>query len=376
MYQRNFGGISVNYTTIVAIVVAVVFLIGLVGIFSLGKAVVTVYPRVSNVATDFSAQVVTDGDGSGALSGVLFETDIETVGTSESTGTAVVQDTNVIGAVTLINNYSKDQTLVATTRLLSPDGVLLRMKEKATVPAGGKVVVKVYADNPAAFKEIPATMFTIPGLWKDLQDKIYGESKDIIKNKPGEMKIVKAVDIVKAKEMATKGADEKAIKQFSDNLPNSQNFVITVASHEPISESVSAKVGDNAGSVEARLKQKITLIAVEKSKVLVMANDKVDKNVSDDRDVISIDSDKLSYTVEKFDTKNKSADVKIHAEAKTVIKVTNSILDKTKLAGLTAKGAQLYLLNFDEIENAEVVLSPFWVKKIPDNVNKIFVQVK
>ncbi|MBI5254821.1 hypothetical protein HY932_03535 [Candidatus Falkowbacteria bacterium] len=376
MYQRNFGNFSVNYSTVVAVVIIVAVIIGLIGIFSLGKAVIVVTPRISNIAVDFSAQIVTDGSSKDALSGTLFETTALASGKGEATGAEVPKGTNIIGVVTLINNYTKEQTLVATTRLLSPDKVLLRLKDKVTIPAGGKITVQVYADNPDAFKEIPATMFTIPGLWQGLQDKIYAESKDVIKNKPSEIKVVKAADIVKAKENITKDIDVKAIQEFSNNLPDSQNFLIAVVGRESIDESVGAKVGDAVSAFDVSIKQKMTLIAVEKEQIIGLANTKVKTIVSEERNVLAIDSDSLSYTTSKYNVKTKSAEIKIHAEAKTVIKDTNSILDKSKLVGLTPKGVQLYLLNFDEIENVDVQLSPFWVKKTPNNLNKIFVQVK
>ena len=376
MYQRNFGNFSVNYSTVVAVVVIVAVLIGLIGVFSMGKAVIVVTPRVSNIATDFSSQIVTDGSSKGALSGILFETIVSMSGKGESTGTEVPKDTNVIGVVTLINNYSKEQSLVATTRLLSPDKVLLRLKDKVSIPAGGKITAQVYADDPDAFKDIPATMFTIPGLWQGLQDKIYAESKDVIKNKPSEIKIVKAADIVKAKENIAKDVDAKAIQEFLNNLPNSQNFLIASVNRESVDESVSAKVGEAISSFDVIVKQKVSLMAVEKDQIIALANAKVKTIISEDRNVLDIDSASLSYTTNKYDAKNKTAEIKVHAEAKTVIKETNSILDKSKLVGLTPKGAQLYLLNFDEIESVDVQLSPFWVKKTPNNLNKIFVQVK
>ncbi|MFH0814745.1 MAG: hypothetical protein V1902_01450 [Candidatus Falkowbacteria bacterium] len=376
MYQRNFGNFSVNYSTVVAVVIIVAGIIGLIGVFSMGKAVIIVTPRVSNVATDFSSQIATDGSSKDALSGTLFETTVSTSGKGEATGTEVPKDTNIVGVVTLINNYTKEQTLVATTRLLSPDKVLLRLKDKVTIPAGGKITAQVYADDQDAFKEIPATMFLIPGLWQGLQDKIYAESKDVIKNKPSEIKVVKAADIVKAKENIAKDVDAKAIQEFSNNLPASQNFLIAVVNRESIDESVGAKIGDAVSSFDVSVKQKVSLIAVEKQQIIALANTKVKTIVSEDRNVLDIDSDSLSYTTSKYDAKTKSAEIKIHAEAKTVIKETNSILDKSKLVGLTPKGVQLYLLNFDEIENVDVQLSPFWVKKTPNNLNKIFVQVK
>ena len=46
---------------------------------------------------------------------------------------------SVIGNVIVYNNYSKAQPLIASTRLLSPDGKLYRLSQTVVVPAGGSV---------------------------------------------------------------------------------------------------------------------------------------------------------------------------------------------------------------------------------------------
>ena len=51
------------------------------------------------------------------------------------------------------------------------------------------------------------------------------------------------------------------------------------------------------------------------------------------------------------------------------------LLDKRNLAGLSDRGVELYLTSFDEIESAEVVLSPFWVKKVPSLPDHITIEI-
>ena len=80
------------------------------------------------------------------------------------------------GVVTLSNRTSSDQPLVATTRLLSDDGVLFRLRDSTEVPAGGSVDAAVYADEAGSGGNIGPSHFTIPGLPTSLQDDIDGES--------------------------------------------------------------------------------------------------------------------------------------------------------------------------------------------------------
>ena len=74
------------------------------------------------------------------------------------------------------NDSSISQPLVATTRLLTADGILFRMKKGATVPANGTVEVDVYADKSGKASEIGPSKFTIPGLNEARQKVVWAES--------------------------------------------------------------------------------------------------------------------------------------------------------------------------------------------------------
>jgi len=81
------------------------------------------------------------------------------------------------GAMEIVNESDKAQTLVATTRFLSEGGVLFRLDERVFVPAGGRVTGAITADQPGAQGDVPAGRFTIPGLSPASQRVIYGMTK-------------------------------------------------------------------------------------------------------------------------------------------------------------------------------------------------------
>lgn len=81
------------------------------------------------------------------------------------------------GTVTLVNDSGADQPLVERTRLLSEDGILFRLREAVTVPAGGDVAAAVIADQPGAEGDVGPGRFTIPGLPTARQAEVYGRSE-------------------------------------------------------------------------------------------------------------------------------------------------------------------------------------------------------
>src|SRR3989338_2595118 len=111
------------------------------------KKRVAVVTGGTNKKTDVQGQVV---------SGSLGKTQSFTpTGTSSKT----VEDIST-GTVKIYNNLSFAQALVATTRLLSQEGVLFRLKSAVTIPAGGSVDAPVYADLPGVSGDIKPTRFT------------------------------------------------------------------------------------------------------------------------------------------------------------------------------------------------------------------------
>lgn len=97
-------------------------------------------------------------------------------GSYEHEATAV--DGIAEGTFELVNETGNAQVLVATTRLLSEDGVLFRLKDRVSVPAGGRITATAAADQPGASGNVGPGRFTIPGLSTAQQSVIYAELKE------------------------------------------------------------------------------------------------------------------------------------------------------------------------------------------------------
>lgn len=104
---------------------------------------------------------------------------------SSQSFTAECKSQKARGFVTIYNYYNKPQPLVTSTRLLSPSGLTFRIDENINVPSSsvvngevvpGEIRVSITADKIGPEYRIEPSKFSIPGLWVDLQDKIYGES--------------------------------------------------------------------------------------------------------------------------------------------------------------------------------------------------------
>src|SRR3989338_2994289 len=125
----------------ISFVVLTVLLVGVIVFFSLAKATVAITPKQELKSAEFLVTVSKNpGNAPGTLQGNYEEKVVEDEGQFEATG-VTEKSGRAQGKVMLTNTTSIAQPLVATTRLLSPEGVLFRMKAGATVPANGKVEV-------------------------------------------------------------------------------------------------------------------------------------------------------------------------------------------------------------------------------------------
>ncbi|KKQ79957.1 MAG: hypothetical protein UT02_C0019G0007 [Parcubacteria group bacterium GW2011_GWC2_38_7] len=375
MYIKKHTQVAESYKKLVlGFVILAVVLVGIILYFSASKAVIKITPKVTAIQTDFVADVVTDGGAiEKALQGVLYEKEVEGGLEGDATGSKML-DGGTIGKVNLINKRPEPQTLVKTTRLLTADGILLRLSDKVVVPANGEIEVNVYADDPNAFKELAPTKFTIPGLWEGLQSSIYGESKSTIKSSGESVKVVKAVDIARTKDKLTEELYTKAIADFNAQLPG-KNFTVVVVTKKVLEEKVSVEAEATADKFTVNLKMNVTLVGLNQEEIMKMAGDRLRSVVPANQELLNLNANNFSYIVQNFDETKKTVNVKVHVEGDSVIASNHEIFNKEKLSGLSPKGLELYLSNFDEIEKVEVELSPFWVKNIPKLQDHIIITI-
>ncbi|MFH0988196.1 MAG: hypothetical protein V1763_02390 [Parcubacteria group bacterium] len=377
MYLRKNVQVSDSYKKmILGFVIVAVLLIVIIVYFASGHAVIHVTAKATTINTDFVVNVATDGGTAGkdTLSGLLYETKVESTIEGQATGAKAVSGNNV-GSVTVYNNRGESQTLVKTTRLLSPENILLRLSERVVVPANGKVIVLVYADNPASFSEIQPTKFTIPGLNQALQSLIYAQNDSVLKSSGQSIKVIKAVDIARAQDQLSADLTSKALQEFSKQLPNSDYTAVAVGK-QVIDSSVSDKPETVKDAFIVKMQMSVTMVGINQKDILNIANDRLKAAVPTGKELRKINLDKFAYATQNFDDKTKVLNLRVQAAGDAVIGADNVIFAKDKLSDLTPKGVEVYLESFsDQIDSVAVDLSPFWVKRVPGLPDRIQVIV-
>ena len=191
----------------VTFLVLTVALLLAVAYMSVKKVTIRVVAQPVTIQASAQARVGEQAEDMPHLTGATGRFDVELSRDFQPTGTKE-KEVQATGKVVIKNTTNKNQPLVATTRLLAPDGVLYRLKNTVTVPAGGQIEADIYADKAGKASERPVVetevdkveRLTIPGLFEPLQAKIYAILSVPVSGGVQKVGVVSEGDIKKAKD--------------------------------------------------------------------------------------------------------------------------------------------------------------------------------
>ncbi|MDB5237486.1 MAG: hypothetical protein JWL88_588 [Parcubacteria group bacterium] len=152
------SGKGFPYGTALAALIVIAGGVGALYYFSGAKVIITPETNTSSIAADFTA---TAGTGDLPFEVVTDQKTASQTVPSESTET--VNDP-ASGQIVISNTQPSPQTLIKDTRFQTPAGLIYRIHNPVTMPAGGSVTATAYADVGGASYNIPASTFTVPGL--------------------------------------------------------------------------------------------------------------------------------------------------------------------------------------------------------------------
>lgn len=289
------------------------------------------------------------------------------------------------GKMTISNSFgSGQQTLIATTRFQSKDGLIFRTLNSVSVPGptvvNGKVVpgkaeVDVVADKPGASYNIPAGAFGIIAFKErgdqDRYEKITGETKAAMTGgASGLSKVVTEADFAKAKD-AVAGVlrvqvDAELKSQGSGDLefpllPSIKDIQFT-SSAQPDQAAekftVTAKTTLKTVGFKKQHLDELVLKFVAKSENLTVLPEKL--NITYNDPVFSEEKSLLSMGVI------------LNGPAYATIDTDKILFD---LLGKTETDLREYLKTAPGVASAKVVLSPFWVSRMPKDKTKIKLEI-
>lgn len=341
--------------------------------FSFASATVTIVPQQATFPIDFVETFKSDGNGN-VTSGVGGITAKGQIFTADKDGskdyqTQVVADgdpAKATGSVVLFDKSNNPQALVATTRLLTPDGILFRLVKDTRVPANGQVNADVIADKPGKQGEIPPTIFTIPGLNPARQKEVYAQSLVAFIGGSKAARMFSADDLKKAQDDLSAQLAATAITDWEAQLPADLKILDKSVYKEILSSKTDANVGDKVDKFTLTIKVRVAALAMSEKELTNLAINHLKTAVPTDSELINFDEGTLDYSAQKFDQPSGALTLKVTLVGRTEIRSTSTVFDKSKLVGLTVPDATNYLKSLPGVSDVKISLSPFWLRGLPE----------
>jgi hypothetical protein len=288
------------------------------------------------------------------------------------------------GKAIIYNAYSSEpQPLVATTRLVTPDGKIFRLKNNITVPgakiAEGKIVsssieTEIIADKVGeAYNIGPVPRFAIPGFKGTPKfGAFYAESKEAMSGGfIGDVAFPTDSDLKKAKQELENKLTDSLIIALTTQIPPEFKLIpgakeIVFVKNE-ISEEIDA--GGNFGIFGEAVG---TAILFKEADFLTMLKGRMQKELGD---VWDIKDFSLEYGEARVDFQRgrMSFPVKFKSLAAHKIDVTDL---KSRIMNKSEADLRPLILSIPGLESARISLWPFWVNRVPRNPNKIKIAIE
>lgn len=271
------------------------------------------------------------------------------------------------GVVTLHNETNRPQLLVASTRLLTADGVQFRLQNRVEVPAEGKVQAIVKADEVGDKYLIGPTQFTIPGLSAAQQEVIYATSEIAMVSGGANPTSVTQADVEAAREKVKQQIVDEVVRQLSNDGIELDSRRLLVSTKN---ENLSNEVGEVASALTMSAEAMVVYAEFDESLLRNKVTETADIKSGNLLDTA------LKYELQGYDTETQSMAVVGTTSVGSSIDPNSSIFSMANFVGSTPTDVQKFLLNYEGITAVDITLSPYWHDRLPRSSRNIELNFK
>jgi len=356
--------------------------------FVLPKADIVLVPKSQALENEFlvsASKSITKVDVSSAkIPAQLIKLDEKESKDFPATGQRQLND-KATGTITIYNEYSSaPQSLVAQTRFVSDSGKVFRLTKSAVVPGAiidnGKIVAssidaQVVADQVGPDYNIGPTNFKIPGFQGSPKyDSFYASSKTAMSGGAvGLAKVVSQDDYDKAKVDIWQSLQPKIEQELKAQAPANLKILDQAIEEEIASIESSVPVGSQADNFTLTVKGSGTLLLFDENDIMSLAADKIKNDLGSDKQVDE-KSNQISYSETSADFTNGLLSFRAQVTQKMVWNVDIDGL-KQLIAGKNETQIRQVFAERTEIDKARILFWPFWVKTVPENLDKIDIKI-
>ncbi len=317
------------------------------------------------------------------LRGVIFSSEKNITDKYAANGTDSV-GRKARGTITIYNNYGvESQSLVASTRFVTPEGKIYRLDNDVVVPGATKegdtltpshIEAGVTADQPGESYNIgPVSKFRIPGFQGTAKyDGFYGESKNAMTGGSfGETKVPTDGDLKSARADLEKKLEDALKAEFFVGLPSNIKILEGAYDVQIIREQVNDVV-DKDGKFSLTLYGQIKLIGFDEAEVVDTLRKKFEV---DDGQTLQIYDYTIDYGEVSVDFEAEELSSAVQFESNWTRPFDVSEFTK-KIVGMKEVELKSEIFSTPGVRSGEVKMWPFWVTRVPEDLGRISVDAK
>ena len=278
------------------------------------------------------------------------------------------------GKLTIKNELSTTQTLIATTRFENPSGFVFRTLRAVNVPANGSMEVEVIADKPGKDYNLAPTTFILPAFREradtERLQKITGTSTVAFTGGiVGTAKVVTELDYSTAEGTVR----EQLEKDINEALAQQTADLIIPKSYDPVLQPVqsSAKVDEAMDEFTISANANVKVIGFKKADFESLL-----KSYSESQYTLRVFPERLNIEFKNpAITENPTileVDVAVTGNGYAQLQQDKLLND---LLGQKESTIKDYLKATVGVASAKVILSPFWVRKMPKDPSKVKIEL-
>lgn len=345
-------------------------LLGVILFMSTKWAVITIEAKAEALSVSGIIEV-SDTAAAGSLAGSVTST-VMTL--SESASPAGGREVEGVagGVVMLHNETSFSQVLVATTRLLTPKGILFRLRRRVEIPALGTIEAEVYADQAGESGNIGPSRFTIPGLSSERQKVMYATSEATMLGGVRHVGIVSIDDRKQAEERMI----QKLLEEGKKRLEGHGIGRAATYSLVQYSVKVEPEVGTETDSMKASGRGTIAAVFYDSPALRAYAMRMLERQAVDDQEVIQPRRDEPTAAIEDIDIVAGRATLNVSFDGLATVNPQSPLLEKTLFFGKTKEDIRRSILSLDHVQGVSVDFMPAWVTRVPYSPDHVQVIVK
>ncbi len=358
-----------------------IILLAAVFYFSFNKVTITLYPKEERISDSLMLEVYDESvpesaTSSGEISGVVRQWQAEIEKSYPTSGQREV-GSEIVGTVEVINDRNVTQTLVATTRLLSPNDKLFRIEERLDIPPGESREVEIYTEEPGPDMAIGPTEFTIPGLWAGLQDKVYARNKEAFSYEMEVEKFIEKEDIEKALTDIKYSLKKKVEKDLNDQYQVKDGLIFNLDENS-LKIDIDAEVGQEVEEFPIEASARARLVVFDADKIKDLAEKKLYVILPQNKKLVSFNKNNLSYSLDNFLAEEKKATIKVSFNGVMVTKEDAEVVDRNKITGLNREQLKAYLDTLDQFSGYKINFTPSFMKTVPrlEDSNRIKINIQ